>query len=74
MLAICSKDTLNINDFNTLYSLRVTKCNKNENLLDLKETGEGLVKFQLKLGYVEEQLFVAVSVNSYKNGSFTVDV
>ena len=45
MLAICSKDTLNINDFNTLYSLRVTKCNKNENLLDLKETGEGLVKF-----------------------------
>ena len=47
MLAICSNDTLNINDFNTLYSLRVAKCNKNEfqNLLDLKETGKDLVKF-----------------------------
>ena len=77
MLTKCSKDTLNINDVNTLYSLRVAKYNSNEkfkNLPDLKETGEGLVKFQVKLGYVEEQLFVAVSVNSYKNGSFMVDV
>ena len=41
--------------------------NKNEfqNLQDLKETGEGLVKFQFKLGYVEKQLFLVVSVNSY---------
>ena len=27
-----------------------------------------------KLGYVEDQLFVAVSVNFNKNGSFMVDV
>ena len=33
-----------------------------------KETAEGLVMFKFKLGYVEEQLFVAVSVNSNKNG------
>ena len=30
--------------------------------------------FKFKLGYVEEQLFLAVSVNSSKNGSFMVDV
>ena len=30
--------------------------------------------FKFKLGYVEEQLFLVVSVNSNKNGSFTVDV
>ena len=48
----CSKDTLYINDVNTLYSLRVTKYSKNEfqNLQNLKETGESLVKFQFKLG------------------------
>ena len=38
---------------NTLYSLRV----------------EGWVKFQFKFGCVEEQLFVVVFVDSYKNGS-----
>ena len=55
---------------NALHPLRVVKCNKNEfqNLQGLKETGEGLVKFQFKLGCVEEQLFVGVSVNSYKMG------
>ena len=70
MLTKCSKDTLNIN-LNTLYSLRVGKYNKIEflNLQDLKETVEGLAKFQFKLGYVEEQLFVAVFVNF---GSFMV--
>ena len=49
------KDTLNIDDVNTLYSLRVAKYNKNEFLdfQNLKETGEGLAKFQFKLGYVE---------------------
>ena len=31
-----------------------------------------MLKF--KLGYVEEQLFLAVSVNSDKNGSFMIDV
>ena len=67
MLTKCSKDTLNINNMNTLYSLRVAKYNKNElqNLQDFKESGEGLVRFQFKIGYVEQQLFVAVSVNSY---------
>ena len=30
--------------------------------------------FNFKLGYAEEQLFVAVSVTSNKNGSFMVDV
>ena len=42
--------------------LRAAKYNKDEfqNLQDLKETSEGLVKFQFKLGYVEEQFFVAV--------------
>ena len=65
MLIKCSKDTLNINDLNTLYSLRVAKYNKIEflNLQYLKVTEEGLAKFQFKLSYVEEQLFVAVSVN-----------
>ena len=55
---------------------RVAKYNKNEfqNLQDLKETREGLVKFQFKVGYVEEQLFVDVSVNSYRNGSFVLDI
>ena len=67
--------TLNIIDVNTLYSILVAKYDKNtsQNLQDLKETGEGLVKFQFKLSYVEEQLFVAVSDYS-KNGSFMVDV
>ena len=67
MLTKCSKDTLNINIMNTLYSLRVAKYNKNElqNLQDFKESGEGLVRFQFKIGYVEQQLFVTVSVNSY---------
>ena len=67
MLTKCSKDTLNINNMNTLYSLQVAKYNKNElnNLQDLKEFGEGLVRFQFKISYVEQQLFVAVSVNSY---------
>ena len=55
---------------------RVVKYNKNEfqNLQDLKETREGLVKFQFKVGYVEEELFVDVSVNSYRNGSFVLDI
>ena len=67
MLTKCSKDTLNINNMNTLYSLRVAKYNKNElqNLQDFKESGEGLVRFQFKIGYVEQQLFVTVSMNSY---------
>ena len=67
MLTKCSKGTLNINNMNTLYSLRVAKYNKNElqNLQDFKESGEGLVRFQFKIGYVEQQLFVTVSVNSY---------
>ena len=67
MLTKCSKDTLNINNMITLYSLQVAKYNKNElqNLQDLKESGEGLVRFQFKIGYVEQQLFVTVSVNSY---------
>ena len=75
MLTKCSKDTLNINNMNTLYSLRVAKYNKNElqNLQDFKESGEGLVRFQFKIGYVEQQLFVTVSVNSYM-GFFMVDV
>ena len=61
---------------NTLYSQQVAKYNKNEflNLQDLKETVAVLAKFQLKLDYVEEQLFVDVSINSCKNGSFIVDV
>ena len=61
---------------NTLYSLPIARYNKNEfqNLQDLKESGEGLVKFQFKLGFVEEQLFVAVSVNSYKIAPFMVHV
>ena len=67
-------DTLNINDVNTIYSLRVTKYIELRNLEDLKETRQDLVNFQFKLGYVEEQLFVAVSVNSYKSSSFIVDV
>ena len=65
---------LNFNDVNALYSLRIEKYNKNEFLQDLKETGQSLVKFHFKLGYVEEQLFVAVSGNCYKNGSVMVDV
>ena len=56
-----------INNLNTLYSLRVGKYNK-------IEFQEGLAKFQFKLSYVEEQLFVAVSVSSYKNGSLMDDV
>ena len=58
------------------YSVRAAKYNKNEikNLQDLKETGEALVIFKFNLGYVEEQLFVAVSVNCNKNWSFMVDV
>ena len=71
MLTKCSKDTRNIN-LNTLYSQRVGKYNKIEflNLQDLKETVEGFAnKFQFKLGYVEEQLFVTVFVNF---GSFMV--
>ena len=67
-------DTLDINDVNTIYSLRVTKYSELRNLEDLKETRQDLVNFQFKLGYVEEQLFVAVSVNSYKSSSFIVDV
>ena len=67
---------LYINDANTSYSLRVAKYNKNEiqNLQDLKDTVKGLVKFQFKLGYINEQLFETVLVHSYKNGSFMVDV
>ena len=40
----------------------------------LKETGEGLFMFKFKLGNVVEQLFMAVSVDSNKNGFFMVDV
>ena len=55
--------------------MRVVKYNKNEfqNLQDLKETGQGLTMFKYKLGYVEGQLFVAISVNYNKNGSFMID-
>ena len=76
MVTKCCKDALNINNVNALYSLKVAKYNKNElqNLQGLKESGEDLVKFQFKLGYVEEQFFVAASMNSYKNGLFMVDV
>ena len=65
LLTKCSKDKLHINDMNTFYSLRMANCNKNEfqNLQDLKETG-----------YVEEQVFEATFVNSYKNGPFIVGV
>ena len=74
-----SKDVFNVSNVNIPYSLRVAKYNKDElqNLQDSKEIGKGLVKFQFKLGYVEamfKQLFVAVSLNSYKNESFLVDV
>ena len=50
-LSKSTKDTLNINDLNTLYSLQVAKYNKNEfqDLQDLKKTGEGFIDFQLKL-------------------------
>ena len=76
MVTKCCKDALNINNVNALYSLKVAKYNKNElqNLQGLKESGEDLVKFQFKLGYVEEQFFEAASMNSYKNGLFMVDV
>ena len=76
MLIKSSKDTLNINNVNTLNSLRAAKYNKYEiqSLQDLKETAVGLLKFQFKLGYVEEQLFVVAYISSYKNGSFIVDV
>ena len=30
--------------------------------------------FKFKFGYVEEQLFMAASVNSNKNGSFMLDI
>ena len=75
-LSKCSKNKLNINNVNAYFSLQVAKYNKNDfqNLQDLIETGEGLVMFNFKLGYAEEQLFVAVSVTSNKNGSFMVDV
>ena len=53
------------------YSPQVAKYNKNE---DLKETGECLVLFKFKFGYVKELLFVAVPMNSNKNGSFMVGV
>ena len=36
----------------------------------LKETGEGLFMFKFKLGNVEEQLFMAVSVDSNKMGFY----
>ena len=47
------------NYVNTLNSVRVAKYNKNkfQNLQDFKKNREGLVKFQFKLGHVEEQLF-----------------
>ena len=53
----------NINDVNTLYSLWVAKYIKNEfqNLQDLEEAEDSLLKFQFKFGYVEEQVFVAVT-------------
>lgn len=79
MLTKCSKDIFNISNVNISYSLRVAKYDKDElqNLQDSKEIGKGLVKFQFKPGYFEamfKQLFVAVSLNSYKNESFLVDV
>ena len=76
MLSKYSENILNINDVNKLYSLPEAKYSKNpfQNLQDLNETKEGLLKFQFKVGYIEEQLPVAVSVNSYKNGSFMVNV
>ena len=78
-LTKCSKDVFNISNVNIPYSLRVAKYNKDElqNLQDSKEIGKDLVNFQFKLGYVEamfKQLFVAVSLNSYKTESFLVDV
>ena len=76
MLTKWSKDTPYINVVNTLYSLRVIKYKKNEiqNLRDFRKTGKGLAKFQSKLGYFEKQLFVAASLNCYKNESFLVDI
>ena len=52
--------------------LILTKWKRYEfhDLQDLNETEEGFIKFQFRLGHVKEQLFVAVSENSYKNGSF----
>ena len=76
MLSKCRKDIFNIKYANALYSPWVTKYNKDEfqKLQNLKETEECLVILKFKLGYVEEQLFVVVFVNSNKNGSFLVDV
>ena len=72
MLTKCSKDTPYINDVNTLYSLRVTKYKKNEiqNLQDFRKTGKGLAKFL----FFKKQLFVAASLNCYKNECFLVDI
>ena len=75
-LASAAKIHLVLNDINLLDSHPVAKYNKSEyqNLQDLKETGEGLVMFKFKHGYVEKLLFVAISLNSNKNRSFMVDI
>ena len=53
----------------------ITKNKNSQQLLqDLKEIGEDLVIFKIKLGYVEEQLCVAVSVTVIKIQSSMVDV
>ena len=74
-LASAAKIHLVLNDINLLDSHPVAKYNKSEyqNLQDLKETGEGLVMFTFKHGFVEERLFVAISMNSNKNRFFMVD-
>ena len=77
MLTKCCKDTLNINDVNTLYSLRVAKYNKNEfqNSQDLKEIAEGLVKFQFKVSFMKKSNSLWLcQFNSYKNWFFKADV
>ena len=68
-LTKCSKDALNTNAVNTLYLLRVAKYKKKRvSKFTGFKTGEGLLMFKFKLGYVKEQLFLAVSVNSNKKG------
>ena len=60
------------NDYIHYEEQNITKMS--QNLQGLKETGEELIMFRFKVGYVQEQLFVAVSVNFNKNGSFVSSI
>ena len=59
VLSKCSKDTLNINNVNTFYSLRVAKYNKSEfqNLQDLKETERAWLYLSLNLVMLKNSSF-----------------